>query len=280
VTAPFSIARTEVTVSLWQDFVNAYGPLWTGSRTDQRLTGFWIGYSESEQRWEGGGRQTTATNGAWMMGLCLCNWLHNGRVNEPWAFQSGAYDLRDIPVGQISNIVAGRVPMPGATFRLPTRDEWVAAMFYDPDRYGTNQPGYWQYPTSSDTAPPGGWPEDGGQSDVTLGYAMLRPTPVAMYENTQSPWGLLDGLGGEVEATGSFRPLGNEDPIFTTAYQMGVGRGNDLYELFARIEWAPLNGALEGGSRTGFRLVHIPSPTVATALILLISCLGTNLLAK
>lgn len=44
----------------------------------------------------------------------------------------------------------GDVNTQGA-FRLPTADEWYKAAYYDPNRYGEAQGGYWTYGTGKDT---------------------------------------------------------------------------------------------------------------------------------
>src|SRR5690606_9083232 len=87
-----------------------------------------------------------------------------------------------------------------ARFWLPALDELIKAGYYDPDRYGEGQEGYWKYPNGTDTplvfGPPGegdwGWAEDDEL------WEELTP---GRYPHTVSPWGLLDIVGTRVEWT-------------------------------------------------------------------------------
>ena len=86
-------------------------------------------------------------------------------------------------------------------------DEWVKAGYYDPDRFGEGEGGWWDFPDSSDTQLIPGRPELGGQtnagSDTEWPSGQARPHEVGLYPGTQSPWGLLDVSGGASEWTES-----------------------------------------------------------------------------
>ena len=86
--------------------------------------------------------------------------------------------------------------MPGARFWIPSLDEWMKASFYDPNRYGANQGGWWTNGMSGDFVPVYGPPGVG-----QYGAPDLVNWPVGQYPGSQSPWGLLDVVGGVREWT-------------------------------------------------------------------------------
>ena len=85
---------------------------------------------------------------------------------------------------------------PGARFFLLNQDEWTKAVYYDPDRFGEGQGGYWRYPDGSDTplipGAPGVGQTSGGWDYVAAG---ATHPDVGAY-GVETPWGLLDASGG------------------------------------------------------------------------------------
>lgn len=83
----------------------------------------------------------------WFNAARFCNWLHN---NMPSGLQdintteNGAYYLN----GTLSDETITRIPE--AKYALPTEDEWYKAAYY---KGGSNNAGYWNYPTQNDIAP-------------------------------------------------------------------------------------------------------------------------------
>ncbi len=87
----------------------------------------------------------------------------------------------------------GKVDTEGA-FRLPTADEWYKAAYYDANRYGEGQGGYWLYGTGKDVLSP---------DDATYGFTsgILSPDSSQWPEATdgaQNTYGLY-GMTGTVE---------------------------------------------------------------------------------
>ena len=202
----YRIGRTELTTSQWLEFVRAYGPHWAAQGRDPRdfgLTGDWIDYTPPPGQppsAPGGtyslvaGTEQWPTDMGWRFAARYCNWLHNGKANTPEAFESGAYDastFTENPDGSLNDQISRS---PGARFWIPSVDEYVKGMNYDPDRYGPGLEGYWSYPDGSNEILISGLPEDGGET--TGGISGLPGYPVAQYPWVQSPWGLLDGSGG------------------------------------------------------------------------------------
>lgn len=98
---------------------------------------------------------------SWYDAVRFCNWLHNGQrtgAQDATTTESGAYTLTGA-----TTIAAGTDPThgangrnSGASFWLPSENEWYKAAYHDPvnadaDANGTTD--YWLYPTKSDSAP-------------------------------------------------------------------------------------------------------------------------------
>jgi formylglycine-generating enzyme required for sulfatase activity len=80
------------------------------------------------------------------------NWLQN---NQPTGAEgvgtteTGAYDLT-VPNGIANNTITRST---GATWAVASENEWYKAAYYDPNKNGVGQAGYWGYPTKSDSVP-------------------------------------------------------------------------------------------------------------------------------
>jgi hypothetical protein len=196
---PYRITTSKVTNPQYLEFVRAYAPFWSGGPPDWHLTGYWIRsdrnpdgsvHYEVDASYEG-----YAARIRWEMAARFCNWLSNGKVNEAWAFESGAYDTSTFTHDE-SGFHYQTEHSPGARFWIPSRDEWAKAAYYDPNRYGPGQEGYWAYPNGTDRPLRMGLPEDGGE---TIGDLLWRWEPrdlgawdLGQYPDVRSPWGLTD----------------------------------------------------------------------------------------
>ena len=203
----YRLTRTEVTVSQWFEFVQAYAPHWAaagGNPRDSQLTGWWIdtGPSGQHQIVSAQAHNYPAVMG-WRFAARYCNWLHNGKASEAWAFESGAYDTSTFVMGPNGIVLDQATHSPGAKFWIPTGDEWVKAAYHDPNRYGEGEEGYWRYPLGSNDLPVSGFPWDGGETNAGDATYPLAGMDVGSYPGSTSPWGLLDMSGGEEEWTGT-----------------------------------------------------------------------------
>lgn len=195
----YRLARTEITYAQQLEFLNAYNPYIQDS--DRRpwgqisnIGGTWDLNEGAENR---PGQMSTRL---WMR---YANWLHNDKALSQDAFESGAYDtsmvgeIRDED-GRIIALTDQMTRSPGARFWLPSIDEWTKGGYWDPNRYGEGEGGYWLYPNGTDEPLVSGAPENGGETNA--GEALNRPLDVGSYPDTQTPWGLLDYSGGAREA--------------------------------------------------------------------------------
>ncbi len=199
VAEPFRIARTQVTNTQMAEFANAYLPFIQGDPGQQYgIVGIFIRFDYDINRYVvNPGSEQVAAAMSWRAAARYCNWLCNDRQSTAAAFETGAYDTStfgDLPGRQFSDQL---VHTQDARFYIPTRSQWVKAGYYDPNRSGPSQGGYWTYPNASDNELRYGFPWEGGESIV--GAQFLPPyaweLPVSSYEATQSPWGLFDLSG-------------------------------------------------------------------------------------
>ncbi len=96
---------------------------------------------------------------SWYDVLRFANWLHNGQpagLQDDSTTEDGAYDM---------SLGSGVFRKPGATWVVPSEDEWYKAAYY---KGGGTDAGYWNYPTQSDTPPT---PESPPGTDMVNGSA-------------------------------------------------------------------------------------------------------------
>jgi formylglycine-generating enzyme required for sulfatase activity len=253
----YRLTRTEVTNTQWLDFVNAYSVLHpeVSVINDLAFSGP-DNYRSSDDPSDFGwytdpGGENAPARFSWFYAARYCNWLHNGKVNESWAFESGAYTLSTYQNGP--NGWTGQMShSPGARFWIPTIDEWAKGMYYDPNKNGPSQAGYWLYPNSSDSVPVGGPPGAPGVQTSAGDWSAPWPgyVPVGSYPNSQSPWGLLDGSGGVSEYL--------ESPYYLWVTH-GSATRDQFYSVFDRLD--RLGGAVPNSIQAGFRIASsVPQP--------------------
>jgi len=203
----YNIGRFEVTTSQWVEFMNA---------ARDRPAGDSIPFVNVPSNWGASGMPPTVPGGqrwrvpagnemravggvTWRMAAVYCNWLTNGKGTAREAFLSGAYDVSTF--GYNGNIFTDQLARsPGATYFIPTWDEWLKAVHFDPNRYGEEQPGYWLGPYSQEGIPSGGPPGQGNAN--TREFAGWQSVPLGAYDR-QTPWGLYDAAGATGEWTES-----------------------------------------------------------------------------
>jgi len=263
----YRLTRTEVTNTQWIEFVDSYSLNYPGVNVaDPAITSRWVRRSSDDPADYGWhalpGAENAAAEVGWLYAAKYCNWLHNGKVNEAWAFDTGAYDIssfHELPSGLWEG---NSQHLPGATFWLPSWDEWTKGMHWDPNKFGPEQGGYWMYPHSSDIRPVGGLPGTLG-AETSAGYYPDRPAfvPVGSYPLSFSPWGLLDGSGGPSEYLGYW--------VDGAPDTRGAATGQNTHP-WDRLDY--LGATLTPDiAVSGFRIASIvPSPSV----LLVVSIIG------
>jgi autotransporter-associated beta strand protein len=131
----------------------------------------------------------------------FCNWLENGQPSGPegpGTTETGSYTLSGaMTVAQLWAVTRN----PGATYWIPTENEWYKAAYYSPTLNG-GAGGYWTYPTKSSTAPSPTLSTT-ATNNANFGYAGTNPpnswvlTPVGYFAGSPGPYGTYD-QGGDL----------------------------------------------------------------------------------
>lgn len=266
----YRISRTETTVRQWFDFVQVFWPFADKlgiSRLDQALAGGWINASNLTPGTPPGwympqGTENLAIETTFRFSARYVNWLHNGKptTNLTLAtFDEGAYDAATL------------TRQPGARYWIPSLDEWTKAVYYDPNRYGPGQEGYWLYSGMSMTPLVGGPPGTPGAQTSAGDWWQggVIPPSVGSYPGTLSPWGLLDTSGGVEEWTET--PSRGGDP--TRRIFRGDYLGAPSFNGWDRNDHTFATGAVDGGSR-GLRIASVVPSVNTVACISLLSILA------
>ncbi len=210
----YRISKLEVTTAQWMEFLNAVAPLQPTSVSWGRPASW--GAEDDFSAPSGTYRlRTDVANAAmlpvigisWRHAAMYCNFLHNGKEASLAAIENGAYDISTFtrnPDGTYNDQTTHNA---GARYWIPTFDEWLKAVHYDPNKNGPGEGGWWQYSVTSDARPIAGMP---GVGQTSAGEyqegGIVWPfdpalIPLGAYADVASPWGLLDVSGGAQEWT-------------------------------------------------------------------------------
>ena len=280
----YSMGTTEVTVGQYTAFLNSVAATdpnhlySTSMATDLNIAGISRSGSSGSYSYSViGSANKPVTYVSWGDAVRFVNWLHNGQPTGPQnasTTENGAYTLGipdnfGSPAGSVTRNV-------GATWVLPSEDEWYKAAYHKNDGVSAN---YWDYPTSSDTAPVSDQPPGTGAPNpantanyfknngtfpaYNNGYAVtaspnLLPnvnylTNVGAYSTSLSPYGTLDQAGNVAEWNEKSTPALNE-PVNVRGVRGGSWANNfNVAWAMSSTDWADRSPALEW-SNTGFRV--------------------------
>ncbi|MBL4698445.1 MAG: SUMF1/EgtB/PvdO family nonheme iron enzyme [Phycisphaerales bacterium] len=255
----YRMAITEVTVAQHLEFVAAYYPIYvknTGSPVGTgQFTGLSIRAAFGQIHIRAGHIPEAPTDIGWEYAARYVNWLHNGKIIEEWAFESGVFDTSTFVQDDDGNWLHQEVHTPGARYRMPTANEWLKAAYWDPEK-SIGEGGYWRYQNSSDIEPRPGLPSEGGERNAGEDNNDVYPLAVGSYPSVMSPWGVLDMAGGESEFFETVPESGNNRS------QRGTGGSNYNNAYYDDIFSPDIIGYYVNTSIfaiAGFRLVS-PSP--------------------
>lgn len=259
----YSIGKFEVTTDQYVAFLNAVATTDTYSLYNPAMWSNTYGCKIQRSGSAGSYTYSVASNWAsrpvnylsWGDAARFCNWLHNGQpagIQGPGTTEDGSYLLNGATSQEALMAV---VRAPGATWAIPTEDEWYKAAYHK----GDDAPGYWDYPTTSDS-PPGNdviFPDPGNNANYyQAGYTPGGPywrTPIGEFENSASPWGTFDQGGNVAEFTetifsdlarvwrgGSFQG----DSFLHAAQRDGTIPPKEDYNFGLRVVYVPEPGSL------------------------------------
>jgi formylglycine-generating enzyme required for sulfatase activity len=278
----YRVSRTEITTSQWMEFLNTFsvqpvaiaatapvfpwvgGTSW-GAIPDASYTG--PGFRNVLRTDIPNAGQVPVLGVTWNMAALYCNWLHHDKTSDWATIQNGAYDASGFSWTPGVGSSPRRPHNPEARYWIPTLDEWMKAAYYDPNRYGHGQEGWWTYMNRRDRPPIPGLPGQGESSaQVVLPGPDAWYIPVGAYVDQQSPWGLWDTSGGAQEwledafesnltdhlAKGTV--AGDHNFIF-----QGELLDDAVWNRFNQPDWAP--------GFVGLRVASaVPSPSVGVVM--------------
>jgi len=257
----YRITRTEVTNAQYIEFAQAY--MRTGARWTPHILGAGLDIVGVDPdgvpllAFLKPGAEHAPANPSWRYAARYVNWLHNGKGTNLEDFDTGVYDTSTFGEDPVTGVITDQLERsPGATFFLPTIDEWAKAVHYDPDRYGEGLEGYWYHPDGGDEplvtgqpGEPGAETSGGERGPADFCYLWF---PVGSYLDTRSPWGLLDASGGIREMLETAEDVGTP---FMTRRLAGSGTVEDpTYFIFDRLDVFGEIPTLRGG---GFRVASV-----------------------
>lgn len=269
----YRISRLEVTTAQWMEFMNTFSTQGINMSSFRPIS--W-GAQQSGNHYVLRNVPSAALiplQGInWRSSAQYVNWLTNGKSSDPASMLTGSYDVStfgDDPGGGFSDQLEHS---PGALFWIPTLDEWLKAVHYDPDRYGPGLGGWWEYSNSSDVQPVSGPP---GVGETTAGYRAPGfaelDVPLGAYPDTRTPWGLLDATGGAAE----WLETAPGPPPHLSRELDGTWAGSDSQSSMDRA--GSTDGAGPGfRGYAGLRIVStLPAPG-AWMLVLVVPLAGTR----
>ena len=270
----YAIGKYDVTVRQYTTFLNAVDPNGTNPN------GIYMGLMGSNLNVAGisynagasiGSKYEVMTNGgnsanrpityvSWFDAARFSNWLQNGQGSG--STETGAYTLN----GQTSGVI---MKNDGATYWIPSEDEWYKAAYYDPNKAGGA--GYWLYPTMSDSAPGNTIESAANNANYYNGvfsvtqYFSSYPnqnylTDVGAFSGSGSAYGTYD-QGGDVFQWND-AVSGGARGTRGGSWDIGVGA------LGLQSSYSSSCGPAGESQTIGFRIASVPEPSVVGMLLI------------
>ena len=298
----YNIGTTEVTVGQYTAFLNAvaatdtyelYNPSMATDLNSAGIaqTGSPGNYSYSLI----GSANHPVTWVSWGDAARFSNWLYNGQPGlggpavpqNAASTEDGSYTLNGATTRKTLNAVKRNV---GATWVIPSEDEWYKAAYYQPAAKGGDSDNYWKYPMRTNSMPysdqpPGTTPDNTkvgnfyADGDLSNGYNDndgFAVTGSAIYDENQNYLTDVGAYTFSPSYYGTFDQGGNvfewNETVISGAERVlrGGSWGHDVNTLMAlsRTFYTPTN---ENNS-SGFRVAEVPEPS--TAVLAALGVLG------
>lgn len=196
----YRMGTTEVTNDQYAAFLNAKaqvdvlhlynsemaGSLWSGI-VRSGSNGNWV-YSSKPNM---GNKPVNFVN--WYDAIRFANWLGNGQGDSDT--ETGSYTLGEVDANGIPNSDTTITRNFGATWVIPTEDEWYKAAYHQPEADGGPLNDYWRYAATSNEAPT--------QATANSVGDIANPGPNVVNWNSGADW---NGVDGNFTTVGSAGP--------------------------------------------------------------------------
>ena len=271
VSYPYNIGKYDITAGQYTAFLNAvaatdtYGlyssSMWSATHGCKiQRTGSWGSYTYSvASDWA----NRPVNYVTFWDAARFSNWLHNGQptgAQDPGTTERGAYTLYGYK-GDDGRTIQRNA---NATWAVTSEDEWYKAAYY---KGGGTNAGYWDYPTSSNTAPGQDMADASGNNAnySTAPYAFpidsgKYTTVAGEFQNSDSPYGTFD-QGGNVyewnEAIVSSSCRGARGGAFYSSGGLYLHAADRCY-IYPAHEYYD----------AGFRVSEVPEPATMSLLAL------------
>jgi len=201
---------------------------------------------------------------SWGSAARLSNWMHNGQptgAQDLSTTEDGSYYLNGATTDtELENITR----RPGATWAIPSEDEWYKAAYHKNDGATGN---YWDYPTGTDEPPSNDIIDPDPGNNANFSEALGAPywgTEVGEFENSQSPYGTFD-MGGNLSEWNEAR-IGSWPGFLDYRGIRGGSWASSWDELRASSRMATFPSY--GYAARGFRVAQVPEPSTIALLAL------------
>jgi formylglycine-generating enzyme required for sulfatase activity len=198
---------------------------------------------------------------SWGDAARFCNWLQNGQLSGPegnGTTETGAYTLNGAT--SIAALMAVNRNA-GATYFIPSENEWYKAAYYDPTLNG-GAGAYWTYPTKSNTAPSNVLSASGTNNANYYNGGYSDPTnyltPVGYFAGSPGAYGTYD-MGGDVWQWNEANIGGSERGVRSGSFGDDSGH---LASSFGNAGYPTYESAY-----VGFRVAGTPEPGSITLLV-------------
>ena len=200
---------------------------------------------------------------SWFDAARVANWLMNGGTSSS-STETGAYTLVG---GQTNGAAPARNS--GATFYIPTEDQWYKAAYY---KGGSANAGYWDYATQSDTAPTAVTAGTTGIGSAGNAGNFANYLRVSDW-NSQNGNVTTVGSNGGASAYGAFDMSGNlsEWNDLTGAAGSFRGRRGGRWNDGALALSSSSRGTIDPSGETdaiGLRVASVPEPSTYALLLM------------